>query len=122
MGCYVPVLRPISKLMDTVLNCSSILYFSIYYGYISFSVAYKEVGPLESCAPGGKIKTEQECKGAATILGLSTYYGYCYGYGYGCGYGYAAFANNWPGHQSGCIKIIGQYEKKSAKNLVAYNT
>ena len=78
------------------------------YVYISFSVTYKEVGYLESCAPGGVIKTPQECRDAATILGLP--HGRIGG-----------FSGTWPGAQSGCIKIIGIYEKKYAKNHVHYN-
>merc|ERR1711974_255267 len=51
------------------------------------AVTYKEVGPLESCAPGGKINTEQECREAATILGLSPIV--------------SMFASSWPTIQSG---------------------
>ena len=71
-----------------------------------FSVTHKEVGPLESCAPGERIHTDQECTRAATILGLSPGY---------------PFSGTWPTIQSGCIKVIGLYEKKSTKNQVFYN-
>ena len=36
---------------------------------------YKEVGPLESCPPGGEINTRQECRRAAISLGLYAYNG-----------------------------------------------
>ena len=103
------VWRQISKLMDTILNCSSKLYFSISYWYISFSVSYKEVGPLESCAPDEVINTPQECRRAATILGLPP-----------SGYG-TRFSGTWPGAQSGCSKVTGLYQHRNLINQVSYN-
>ena len=64
---------------------------------------------MESCAPGGEINTEQECRGAAAILGLYPGIG-----GYGFSYTYTE-------HQSGCFKLRGGHGKDNYKNQVFYN-